>query len=271
MRKNLVAMLLAVGVIATATGCGSTESTSTTGTTEYVTDEVATEEAQVEETTEYVEEATEEVVEETAEDIKAEDINVDELVAKSKEAVEAAEYVKHMLKQEDIINSTTSEYFVYLDLINNKYALYSNAGDTVYADLNTDTEYAQLAGSSEWAPYTGDMVVDNAIKNAKNNDLFERYDLGYSFVVEEVNDNTAKLASKSEVDVNGIIYEVEAIVDLNTSLPISASITTINESGEAVNTSNSTFSYPTEGTPEYDEFIQKTTIPAEAIEAANNQ
>ena len=74
--------------------------------------------------------------------------------------------------------------------------------------------------------------------------------------------------SKTEVEDN---YTSVTTINVETGLIESKHYTEYSESGEVVSEVKLTLSYPTEGTPEYDEFIQKATIPAEAIEAANNQ
>ena len=61
------------------------------------------------------------------------------------------------------------------------------------------------------------------------------------------------------------------VINTDTDLIESEHCTVTSESGEVLSESKLNLSYPAEGTPEYDEFIQKTIIPAEAIEAANNQ
>lgn len=263
MKKNLVAMLLAVGVIATATGCGSTESTSTTSTTEYVTDEVATEETQVEETTEYVEAEAEEVVEETVE--TEEEITVDELTVKVREAMEAAPYVVS-----DYAGSEGSYNSYYNKEANTMYNECEING-TYWVDFNSNTIYLFDASNSSYNSINDKNTAQTLRGLALNTDEVYKTaeDDSAVYTLDSITDSIAT------VTVNYVTNEnnATAVLTINTETGLieSKHYTEINESGEVVSEVKLELSYPAEGTPEYDEFIQKTTIPVEAIEAANNQ
>jgi hypothetical protein len=270
MRKNLVAMLLAVGVIATATGCGSTESTSTTSTTEYVTEEATTEEAQVEETTEYVEATTEEVVEETKIEVKVEDINVNELITKESEAFNAAKYVTVVQTVDyanDLLDYVRTMYYdatrgiVYA--IDNKVECYAQADlGVVYVLNNGDTTWLKVDSKEE---------TDKTFYTLKASEYSIWSDAGYPFTVESIDGNIVTLVSETYTNVDGLDYYTKANIDIETGLIISVLYEEVDSTGTVVNYAKYVYEYPVEGTPEYDELIQKATIPAEAIEAANNQ
>lgn len=262
MKKNLVAMLLAVGVIATAAGCGSTESTSNTSTTEYVTEEATTEVAQVEETTEYVEAATEEVVEE---------ITVDELTVKVREAMEATPYIVSdyiVLVNDDTDHNYTSYYnkeanVVYKD---------SEANGVYWNDIDTDTLYLLDAANNSYNIVNSKEYTDYTIIRALNiPDIYKTVEEDLPVgTLDSVVDSTATVTINDALD-NGNNTTIVVAINTETGLIESKHYTETNESGEVVWEIKLNLSYPVEGTPEYDEFIQKTTIPAEAIEAANNQ
>ena len=265
MKKNLVAMLLAVGVIATATGCGSTESTSTTSTTEYVTEEATTEVAQVEETTEYVEAETEEVVE------AAEEITVEDLTVKVREAMEAAPYV-------------VTDYTVIVDTLGtdgNYNSYYNKESNTVYndcdingtywTDVNSNTLF-MLDTANNYSIVNSEEYTDYTVSRALNIPAIYKSseESSAACTLDSIIDNTVTVTIDNTTD-NGNNTTTVVTINTETGLINSKYYTETNESGEAVSEVKLNLSYPTEGTPEYDEFIQKTTIPAEAIEAANNQ
>ena len=265
MRKNLVAMLLAVGVIATATGCGSTESTSTTNTTEYVTEEATTEETQVEETTEYVEATTEETVE------AAEEITVDELTAKVREAMEAVPYVVSdytVIINDGTDHNYTSHY--------NKEAgvIYKNSENNgiYWTDVDTDTLYRFDTANNSYNIVNSKEYTDYTIGRALNiPDIYKTVEEDMPVgTLDSVVSNIATVTINDTFD-NGNNATTVMTINTETGLIKSKHYTEINESGEVVYEIKLNLSYPVEGTPEYDEFIQKTTIPAEAIESANNQ
>ena len=266
MKKNLVAMLLAVGVIATATGCGSTESTSTTNTTEYVTEEATTEETQVEETTEYVEAATEEVAEETAEEI-----TVDELTVKVREAMEAVPYVVSdytVLVNDGTDHNYTSYYNREADVVYKD----SEANGIYWIDIDTDTLYMLDAANNSYNIVNSKEYTDYTIRRALNipgiyKTVEEDLPVG---TLDSVVSNIATVTINDTFD-NGNNATTIMTINTETGLIESKHYTETNESGEVVSEVKLNLSYPAEDTPEYDEFIQKTTIPAEAIEAANNQ
>ena len=264
MRKNLVVMLLAVGVIATATGCGSTESTSTTSTTEYVTEEATTEETQVEETTEYVEAATEETVE------VAEEITVDELTVKVREAMEVAPYV-------------VSDYTVLVNAgKNGNYNSYYNKEANVmynecelngpyWVDFNINTIYLLDTSNNSYTCINDESTAQRLKGRALNIDeIYKTAEADSAvYTLDNITDGIAAVTINYVINGNN----ATAVMTINTETGLieSKHYTEINESGEVVSEVKLNLSYPVEGTPEYDEFIQKTTIPAEAIEAANNQ
>ena len=265
MRKNLVAMLLAVGVIATATGCSSTESTSTTSTTEYVTEETTTEEAQVEETAEYVEAATEETVE------AAEELNIEDLTVQVREAMEAAPYI--VSNYTVLVNSGTDHNYT---------SYYNKEADVVYkdsevngvywTDIDTDTLYILDTVSNSYNIVNSKEYTDYTIIRALNiPDIYKTVEEDLPVgTLDSVVDSTATVTINEALD-NGNNTTTVMAINTETGLIESKHYTKTNESGEVVSEIKLNLSYPVEGTPEYDEFIQKTTIPAEAIEAANNQ
>ena len=265
MRKNLVAMLLAVGVIATTAGCGSTESISTTNTTEYVTEEATTEEAQVEETTEYVEAATEETVE------AAEEITVDELTVKVREAMEAVPYVVSdctVLVNDGTDHNYTSYYNKEADAVYKD----SEANGIYWTDIDTDTLYMLDAANNSYNIVNSKEYTDYTIRRALNipsiyKTVEEDLPVG---TLDSVVNSIATVTINDTFD-NGNNATTVMTINTETGLIESNHYTETNESGEVVSEVKLNLSYPAEGTPEYDEFIQKTTIPAEAIEAANNQ
>ena len=264
MRKTLVAMLLAVGVIATAAGCGSTESTSTTSTTEYVTEEATTEKAQVEETTEYVEAATGETVE------AAEEITVDELTVKVREAMEAVPYV--VSDYTVLVNSgADSNYNSYYNKdLNTSY--YSQEGSMpLWVDINSATLYALDETTNEYLFYNSQDDTKSTIVRAQNiDDIYKTAEADSAiYTLDNLTDGIATVTINYVTD--GSNATTVMTINAETGLIESSSYTRVNESGEVVSEVKLNLSYPVEGTPEYDEFIQKTTIPAEAIEAANNQ
>lgn len=269
MRKNLVAMLLAVGIIATATGCGSTESTSTTSTTEYVTDEVTTKEAQVEETTEYVEETSEEVVEETVEAV--EEITVDELVTKVREAMEVAPYV--VSDYTVFVNAgKDGDYNSYYNKEANTMYNECELNGTYWVDFNINTIYLLDASNSSYTCVNDENTAQRLKRRALNtDDIYKTAEADSAvYTLDNITDGIAT------VTINYITEDgnnATAVMTINTETGLIESnhYTNTNENGEVVSEIKLELSYPTEGTPEYDEFIQKTTIPAEAIEAANNQ
>ena len=265
MRKNLVAMLLAVGVITTATGCGSTESTSTTSTTEYVTEETTTEEAQVEETAEYVEAATEETVE------AAEELNIEDLTVQVREAMEAAPYI--VSNYTVLVNSGTDHNYT---------SYYNKEADVVYkdsevngvywTDIDTDTLYILDTVSNSYNIVNSKEYTDYTIIRALNiPDIYKTVEEDLPVgTLDSVVDSTATVTINEALD-NGNNTTTVMAINTETGLIESKHYTKTNESGEVVSEIKLNLSYPVEGTPEYDEFIQKTTIPAEAIEAASNQ
>ena len=265
MRKNLVAMLLAVGVIATTAGCGSTESTSTTSTTEYVTEETTTEETQVEETTEYVEAATEETVE------VAEEITVDELTAKVREAMEAVPYV--VSDRRVIIDSTDTDggYNSYYNKEANTMYNECELNGTYWVDFNISTVYLLDASSNSYNLINDESTAQTLKRLALNiDDIYKTADADSAvYTLDNITDGIATLTINYVAEGNNV--SVVMTIGTETGLIESKHYTKTNESGEVVSETKLEFSYPTEGTTEYDEFIQKTTIPAEAIEAANNQ
>lgn len=266
MRKNLVAMLLAVGVIATATGCGSTESTSTTSTTEYVTEEATTEEAKVEETTEYVEAETEEVVEETAEEITVEDLTI-----QVREAMEAAPYV-------------ITDYTVLVDSLgtNGDYNSYYNKeastmynecelNGTYWVDFNISTVYL-LDSSNNSYNLINDENTAQTLKGLALNidDIYKTAESDSAvYTLDNITNGIATVTINYITGGNNATTVMT--INAETGLIQSSHYTEVNENEEVVSEFKLNLSYPVEGTPEYDEFIQKATIPAEAIEAANNQ
>lgn len=265
MKKNLVAMLLAVGVIATAAGCGSTESTSTTSTTEYVTEEATTEETQVEEATEYVEAATEEVAEETAEEI-----TVDELTAKVREAMEAAPYV--VSDYTVLVNSGANHnYTSYYNKETGVIYKDSEANGVYWTDIDTDTLYMLDAANNSYNIVNSKEYTDYTVMRAQNIDeIYKTAEADSAvYTLDNITDGIATVTINYVTNGNS----ATAVMTINTETGLieSKHYTETNESGEVVSEVKLNLSYPTEGTPEYDEFIQKTTIPAEAIEAANNQ
>lgn len=264
MKKNLVAMLLAVGVITTAAGCGSTESTSTTSTTEYVTEEATTEETQVEETTEYV---TEEVVEEAAEEI-----TVDELTAKVREAMEAVPYVVSDYRV--IIDSTGTDggYNSYYNKEANTMYNECELNGTYWVDFNISTVYLLDASSNSYNLINDESTAQTLKGLALNIDDIYKTEEDSSAVctLDSVVNNIATVTINNTTE-DGNNYTAVMTINTETGLIESKHYTETNESGEVVSEIKLNLSYPAKGTPEYDEFIQKTTIPAEAIEAANNQ
>ena len=267
MKKNLVAMLLAVGIIATATGCGSTESTSTTSTTEYVTEEATTEEAQVEETTEYVtEEAT---TEETVE--AAEEISIEDLTVQVREAMEAVPYVVSdytVLVNDGADHNYTSYYnkeagVIYKD---------SEVNGVYWTDIDTDTLYMLDAANNSYNIVNNKEYVDYTISRALNiPDIYKTVEEDLpAGTLDSVVDSTATVTINQAFD-NGNNTTTVVAINTETGLIESKHYTKTNESGEVVSEIKLNLSYPAEDTPEYDEFIQKTIIPAEAIEATNNQ
>ena len=266
MRKNLVAMLLAVGVIATATGCGSTESTSTTSTTEYVTEEATTEEAQVEETTEYVEATTEETVE------AAEEITVDELTAKVREAMEATPYI--ISDRTVIVDSSGTDggYNSYYNKEVNTMYNECELNGTYWVDFNISTVYLLDASSNSYNLINDESTAQTLKELALNIDDIYKTEEDSSAVctLDSVVNNIATVTINNTTE-DGNNYTAVVTINTETGLIESDYYTEVNESGEVVLEVKLNYSYPAEGTPEYDEFIQKTTIPAEAIEAANNQ
>lgn len=263
MRKNLVAMLLAVGIITTA-GCGSTESTSTTSTTEYVTEEATTEETQVEETTEYVEATTEETVE------AAEEITVDELTVKVREAMEAVPYV--VSDYTVIVNAgKNADYNSYYNKEAN--AMYNECelNGPYWVDFNINTIYLLDVSNSSYTCINDESTAQRLKGRALNIDEIYRTAEADSavYTLDNITDGIATVTINYVTNGNN----ATAVMTINTETGLieSKHYTEVNESGEVVSESKLNLSYPAEGTPEYDEFIQKTTIPAEAIEAANNQ
>lgn len=264
MRKNLVAMLLAVGIITTA-GCGSTESTSTTNTTEYVTEEATTEETQVEETTEYVEAATEETVE------AAEEITVNELTVKVREAMEAAPYI--VSNYTVLVNSGTDHnYTSYYNKEAGVIYKDSEVNGVYWTDIDTDTLYILDAANNSYNIINSKEYTDYTISRALNiPDIYKTVEEDLPVgTLDSIVDSTATVTINEALD-NGNNTTTVVAINTETGLIESKHYTRTNESGEVVSESKLNLSYPAEGTPEYDEFIQKTTIPAEAIEAANNQ
>lgn len=264
MRKNLVAMLLAVGVIATAAGCGSTESTSNTSTTEYVTEETTTEETQAEETTEYVEVATEETVE------AAEEITVDELTVKVREAMKAAPYI--VSDYTVLVNSGANNNYnsYYNKALNTIY--YSGEGNMpIWANVDIDTLYSIDSSTNEYFSVVNQDTTASVKSRALNIDEIYRTAEADSavYTLDNITDGIATVTINYVI--NGNNATAVMTISTETGLIESKHYTEINESGEVVSEVKLNLSYPVEGTPEYDEFIQKTTIPAEAIEAANNQ
>lgn len=263
MRKNLVAMLLAVGVIATAAGCGSTESTSTTNTTEYVTEEATTEAAQVEETTEY---AAEETVE------AAEEITVDELTVKVREAMEAAPYV---VSDRTVITDRTGtdgDYNSYYNKEANTMYNECELNGTYWVDFNISTVYLLDASSNSYNLINDESTAQTLKGLALNIDDIYKTEEDSSAVctLDSVVNNIATVTVNNTTE-DGNNYTAIVTINTETGLIESDYYTEVNESGEVVREVKLNLSYPAEDTPEYDEFIQKTTIPAEAIEAANNQ
>ena len=265
MKKNLVAMLLAVGVIATATGCGSTESTSTTSTIEYVTEEATTEETQVEETTEYVEAATEETVE------AAEEITVDELTAKVREAMEAAPYV--VSDYTVLVDSAgiTGDYNSYYNKETNTMYNECELNGTYWVDFNISTVYLLDASTNSYNIINDENTAQTLKRLAQNiDDIYKTAEADSAvYTLDNITGSTATVIINYVTE--GGNASAVMIINPDTGLIESSRYTKINESGEVVLEIKLNLSYPTEGTPEYDEFIQKTTIPAEAIEAASNQ
>lgn len=267
MKKNLVAMLLAVGVIATATGCGSTESTSTTSTTEYVTEETTTEEAQAEETTEYVEEATEEVktTEETTEEI-----NVDDLVVKVREAMEATPYV--VSDYTVLVNAGENHnYKTYYNKVSDTFYYIPEGGLPFWVDVNSATLYAFDESNNTYLFYTShDDTEINKDRALNIGSFFKTAESSAVCTLDSVVDNSATVTINNTTESGGNCTSVMTI-NTKTGLIESKHYTEFNESGEVVSEVELELSYPVEGTPEYDELIQKATIPSEAIESANNQ
>ena len=264
MRKNLVAMLLAVGVIATAAGCGSTESTSTTSTTEYVTEEATTEETQVEETTEYVEATTEETVE------AAEEITVYELTVKVREAMEAAPYIVSnytVLVNDGTDHNYTSYYNKEADVVYKD----SEVNGVYWTDIDTDTLYMLDAANNSYNIVNSKEYTDYTVMRAQNiDDIYKTAeDDSAVYTLDNITDGIATVIINYVTEGNNATTVMT--VNTETGLIQSSHYTKLNENEELVHEIKLNLSYPTEGTPEYDEFIQKTTIPAEAIEAANNQ
>ena len=265
MKKNLVAMLLAVGVIATAAGCGSTESTSTTSTTEYVTEEATTEETQVEETTEYVEAATEETVEVT------EEITIGELTTQVREAMETVPYV--VSDYTVIVNAgKDGDYNSYYNKEADVVYKDSEANGIYWNDINKDTLYILDTVSNSYNIVNNKEYTDYTISRALNIPVIYKSSEESSAVctLDSVVDSTATVTINDTLD-NGNNTTGVMTINTETGLIESKHYTKTNESGEVVSEVKLNLSYPVEGTPEYDEFIQKTTIPAKAIEAANNQ
>ena len=264
MKKNLVAMLLAVGVIATAAGCGSTESTSTTSTTEYVTEEATTEETQVEETTEYVEAATEETVEVT------EEITIGELTTQVREAMETVPYV--VSDYTVIVNAgKDGDYNSYYNKEAN--AMYNECelNGPYWLDFNINTIYLLDTSNNSYTCINDESTAQRLKGRALNIDEIYRTSEADSavYTLDNITDGIATVTINYVTNGNN----ATAVMTINaeTGLIESKHYTEINESGEVVSEAKLSLSYPAEGTPEYDEFIQKTTIPAKAIEAANNQ
>lgn len=266
MRKNLVAMLLAVGVIATATGCGSAESTSTTSTTEYVTEEATTEAAQAEETTEYVETATEEVVEETAEEI-----TVEELTAQVREAMEAVPYV--VSDYTVIVNAgKDGDYNSYYNKEAN--AMYNECelNGIYWVDFNINTIYLLDASNNSYTSINDESTAQRLKRRALNiDDIYKTAETDSAvYTLDSITDGVATVTI-NYVTEDGNNATAVMTINTETGLIESSHYTNVNKSGEVVSEAKLELSYIVEGTPEYDEFIQKTTIPAEAIKAANNQ
>ena len=261
MRKNLVAMLLAVGVIATATGCGSAESTSTTSTTEYVTEEATTEAAQAEEATEYVEATTEEV---------AGEITVDELTVKVREAMEAVPYV--VSDYTVIVNAgKNADYNSYYNKEAN--AMYNECelNGIYWVDFNINTIYLLDVSNNSYTCINDESTAQRLKGRALNIDeIYKTAEADSAvYTLDNITDGIATVTINYVTNENN----ATAVMTINTETGLieSKHYTEVNESGEVVSEVKLNLSYPAEGTPEYNEFIQKTTIPAEAIEAANNQ
>ena len=208
MKKKLVAMLLAVGLIASMTGCGSNETTPTTNTTE----EAVTEEAQTEEVVEEVVEET--VVEETVEET-AEEITVDELTVKVREAMEAVPYVvsdyKVIVDNTGADNNYNSYYNKELDTI-----YYSEEGNLPFwVDLNSATLYALDESTNEYLFYTSQddaeatearsLNIHNIYKTAEESSAVSTLD--------SVVDNIATVTINNTLD-DGINYT--SVVTINT-------------------------------------------------------
>lgn len=266
MRKNLVAMLLAVGVIATAAGCGSTESTSTTSTTEYVTEEATTEAAQVEETTEYVEAATEEVAEESAEEI-----TVDELTVKVREAMEAAPYIVSDYTVLADTAGTNGGYNSYYNKETNMMYNECELNGTYWVDFNISTVYLLDASSNSYNLINDESTAQTLKRLALNiDDIYKTGESSAVCTLDNIVDSIATVIINNTLD-NGNKYTSVVTINTETGLIESYHYTESSSDNEVIGESELNLSYPAEGTPDYDEFIQKTTIPAEAIEAANNQ
>lgn len=262
MRKNLVAMLLAVGVIATATGCGSTESTSTTSTNEYVTEEATTEAAQAEEATEYVEATTEEV---------AGEITVDELTVKVREAMEAVPYV--VSDYTVIVNAgKDGDYNSYYNKEAN--AMYNECelNGIYWVDFNINTIYLLDASNNSYTSINDESTAQRLKRRALNiDDIYKTAETDSAvYTLDSITDGVATVTI-NYVTEDGNNATAVMTINTETGLIESSHYTNVNKSGEVVSEAKLELSYIVEGTPEYDEFIQKTTIPAEAIEAANNQ
>ena len=265
MKKNLVAMLLAVGVIATAAGCGSTESTSTTSTTEYVTEEATTEEAQVEETAEYVEATTEDVAGEATEEITVEDLTV-----KVREAMEAVPYV--VTDYTVLVNAgKNGNYNSYYNKEVN--AMYNECelNGPYWLDFNINTIYLLDTSNNSYTCINDESTAQRLKGRALNIDeIYKTAEADSAvYTLDNITDGIATVTINYVTNGNN----ATAVMTINTETGLieSKHYIEINESGEVVSEAKLNLSYPVEGTPDYDEFIQKTTIPAEAIEAANNQ
>lgn len=260
MKKKLVAMLLAVGLIASMTGCGSKETTPTTNTTE----EAVTEEAQTEE-------VVEEVVEETTVEEAVEEITVDELTVKVREAMEATPYV--VSDYTVIINGGTD---------NNYNSYYNKELDTIYyseegnlpfwVDVNSSTLYALDENTNEYLFYTSQDDTNSTEVRALNIHSIYKTEEDSSAVctLDSIVNNIATVTISNTLE-DGNNYIAVVTINTETSLIESYHYTELTSDNVVVRESELELSYPAEGTPEYDEFIQKATIPAEAIEAANNQ
>lgn len=242
MKKSLLTAVLTAYVVFSLLGCGAKETTFS----ESVADST--------------------VVETT---VAVEEVVVLPTVAEIKAAYDAQNYISatHLEKYNETGEETYTEYLI--DRVSNIICITENMGIT-YADINSKTAYYCEENESEFHKVDLADGMDELLDDSVDwlfNKMFTILGMeGYKISINDSGDIEAKLISLFE-DGSGYIRYV-IVADSNTYLPKTATArmikaeegTTINEEEMTAIERIATFSYPIEGTEDFETFKAAITL-----------